>query len=55
MKKGDKITIKQELGTIYTDTKKFKTEGHLEIRKITEGGSVKLDPEEWIVKRRRGE
>jgi septal ring factor EnvC (AmiA/AmiB activator) len=55
VKKGDKITIKQELGTIYTDTKKFKTEGHLEIWKITEGGSVKLDPEEWIVKRRRVE
>jgi len=55
VKKGDKITTKQELGTIYTDPKKFKTEGHLEIWKITEGGSIKLNPEDWILKRRRME
>lgn len=55
VKKGDKISTKQDLGVIYSDSKQFKTEGHLEIWKITDAGSIKMDPEAWITKKRRGE
>ena len=54
VKKGDKVTIKEELGIIFTETKKFKTEGHLEIWKATENGTTKLNPEEWIIRGFKG-
>lgn len=52
--KGDKVNIKEELGTIYTESKKFKTEGHLEIWKASENGTTKLNPEEWIIQGLKG-
>ncbi|MFH1319053.1 MAG: peptidoglycan DD-metalloendopeptidase family protein [Bacteroidota bacterium] len=48
VKKGDKVTTKQDIGLTHTDNKKFKTEAHLEIWKLTEKGTIKVDPEKWI-------
>ena len=53
--KGDKVVVKEDIGIIFTDDKKFKTEGHLEIWKLTEKGTVKLNPELWIAKRNKAE
>lgn len=55
VKKGDNITLKQELGVIFTDEKKFKTVGHLEIWKMSSNGTVKLDPEKWLIKKSKSD
>jgi murein hydrolase activator len=47
VKAGDKLTVKQALGTIKTDDDDGKTEVHLEIWK----GSNRMDPELWLSKR----
>jgi septal ring factor EnvC (AmiA/AmiB activator) len=44
VKAGDKVTTKQSLGSVQTDSE-GKTEVHLEIWK----GSSKMDPENWIM------
>ena len=48
VKKGDKVSLKQVLGTVLTDEGSGKTEAHLEIWKVSEGGPVKVDPAGWI-------
>lgn len=45
--KGDKITTKQHLGTLISETDKAKTNVHLEIWK----GMTKLNPEYWIFRK----
>ena len=45
--KGDKVTAKQKIGVIYTDTEDNKTEMELQIWK----GSTKLNPAYWITKK----
>jgi len=45
--KGDKLTTGQAIGVIYTDTEEDKTELQLQIWK----GTVKLDPQLWILRR----
>jgi len=55
VKKGDKVGLKQDIGIVYTDVKKFKTESHLEIWKLTDGGTVKLNPQIWIAKKSKSE
>ena len=47
VKKGDKITTKQELGLLVNDSGKSKTKVHLEIWK----GMTKLNPEYWIYRK----
>jgi len=45
VKKGDKVSIKQPIGTVYTDTK----DGNKSILKFQIWKeSTKLDPEDWI-------
>ncbi len=46
--KGDKVVIKQVIGTVLTDEGSGKTEAHLEIWKVSEAGPVKQDPALWI-------
>ena len=46
VKPGDKVKVKQEIGSIITDETSGKTELHFEIWK----GKVILNPEEWIYK-----
>ncbi len=46
VKKGDKISTKQELGSIFTDPNENKTELHFEIWK----GKSKQNPQSWISK-----
>jgi len=45
--KGDDITTRQMIGTVYTDEDEGKTEVHLEVWR----GSEKLDPIRWIYKK----
>ncbi len=47
VKAGDKVTVKQSIGSIKTDDDDGKTEVHLEIWK----GSNRMDPEVWLSKR----
>ena len=47
VKKGDKITTKQHLGTLVSEPDKAKTNVHLEIWK----GMTKLNPEYWIFRK----
>lgn len=47
VKKGDKITTKQHLGTLISEPDKAKTNVHLEIWK----GMTKLNPEYWIFRK----
>lgn len=47
VKKGDKVTTRQKIGNVYTDTDENVTELHLEIWK----GTVKLDPSGWLARR----
>ncbi|KAB2859187.1 MAG: peptidoglycan DD-metalloendopeptidase family protein [Flavobacteriales bacterium] len=47
VKKGDKITTKQHLGTLVSEPDKAKTTVHLEIWK----GMTKLNPEYWIFRK----
>jgi septal ring factor EnvC (AmiA/AmiB activator) len=47
VKKGDKVKVKQKLGTVYTDKESNITELHIEIWHELE----KQDPEEWLSKR----
>lgn len=47
VKKGDKVTTKQSIGSIYKDLEDNKTILHFELWK----GSTKLDPETWIYKK----
>ena len=46
--KGQKVESKQSLGTVLTDESSGKTEAHLEIWKVSEGGTTKQDPALWI-------
>lgn len=46
VEKDDPITIKKELGRIYTNAKDMKTELHFELWK----GKTLLDPEEWLAR-----
>ncbi|MBL4657667.1 MAG: peptidoglycan DD-metalloendopeptidase family protein [Flavobacteriales bacterium] len=55
VKKGDNIMLKQELGVIFTDEAKFKTVGHLEIWRMSDKGTVKLDPQKWLAKKSKPE
>lgn len=45
--KGDEITTRQAIGSVYTDVSEGKTEVHLEVWK----GNDKLNPIKWIYKR----
>jgi murein hydrolase activator len=47
VKKGDKLTTRQQIGKVYTDSDEGITELHLEIWK----GTVKLDPAAWLARR----
>ena len=47
VKKGDKISTKQELGLLVNEPGKSKTQVHIEIWK----GMTKLNPEFWILRR----
>jgi septal ring factor EnvC (AmiA/AmiB activator) len=47
VKKGDKITTKQELGLLVSESGKSKTQVHLEIWK----GMTKLNPQYWIYRK----
>lgn len=47
VKKGDDITARQAIGTVYTDAGEGKTEVHLEVWK----GNDKLNPIKWIYKK----
>lgn len=46
--KGDKVSVKQVIGTVLTDESSGKSEAHLEIWKVSETGPVKQDPVLWI-------
>lgn len=48
VKSGDKVRIRQEIGTIATDSREGKTQMHLEIWR----GNDKLNPAEWIARQR---
>lgn len=48
--KGQKVDIKQSLGTVLTDDETGKTESHLEIWKVDKSGTSKQDPAHWIYK-----
>jgi murein hydrolase activator len=45
---GDKVNIRQEIGTVATDSREGKTQMHLEIWR----GTVKLNPADWIARQR---
>ena len=47
VKPGDKVSTKQELGTVMVNEVEDKTELHVEIYK----GKIRLDPEEWLFKK----
>ena len=47
VKKGDKVTTRQKIGNVYTDTEESVTELHLEIWK----GTSKLDPAGWLARK----
>ncbi|MDQ3050299.1 MAG: peptidoglycan DD-metalloendopeptidase family protein [Bacteroidota bacterium] len=47
VKKGDKVTTRQKIGNVFTDTEEGLTELHLEIWK----GSLKLDPAGWLARK----
>jgi murein hydrolase activator len=47
VKKGDKVTTRQKIGSVYTDSEEGVTELHLEIWK----GTVKLDPAGWLARK----
>jgi septal ring factor EnvC (AmiA/AmiB activator) len=49
--KGETITLKQELGVVFTDDDKFTTISHLEIWKMSGDETVKLDPQKWLAKK----
>ena len=46
VKKGDKVTTRQKIGKVYSDTEESITEIHLEIWK----GTIKLDPAGWLAR-----
>lgn len=46
VKKGDKVTTRQKIGKVYTDTEEGNSELHLEIWK----GTIKLDPAGWLAR-----
>lgn len=48
--KGEKVGIKQAIGSVLTDESTGKTEAHLEIWKVTEAGTTKQDPALWILR-----
>lgn len=48
--KGQKVDIKQAIGTVLTDEESGKTESHLEIWKVDKTGTSKQDPAQWIYK-----
>ncbi|MEE4177234.1 MAG: peptidoglycan DD-metalloendopeptidase family protein [Bacteroides sp.] len=48
VKSGDKVNIRQEIGTIATDSREGKTQMHLEIWR----GNDKLNPADWIARQR---
>ena len=53
--KGESVVLKQDLGVIYTNEEQFKTVGHLEIWRMTDDGTVKLDPQKWLAKKSKSE
>lgn len=53
--KGENVTLKQELGVVYTDDDKFKTVSHLEIWKMSGDETVKLDPQKWLTKKSKAD
>ena len=46
--KGQKIEVKQVIGTVLTDETTGKTESHLEIWKVDQSGTTKENPALWI-------
>ena len=48
VKMGDKLSVKQEIGTVVTSREDGKTMLHFEIWK----GSTKLNPAKWIVSKK---
>lgn len=48
VKSGDKVSIRQEIGTLATDSRDGKTQLHLEIWQ----GNNKLNPADWIARQR---
>jgi septal ring factor EnvC (AmiA/AmiB activator) len=50
VKKGDKVSTRQPIGTVLTDESSGKTEAHLEIWKVSEAGTTKQDPALWILR-----
>jgi len=48
VKNGDKLSIRQEIGSVATDSRDGKTQLHLEIWK----GNDKLNPADWIARQR---
>lgn len=48
VKKGQKVKIKQAIGTVLTDEASGKTESHLEIWKVDQSGTTKQNPSIWI-------
>lgn len=48
VKNGDKVNIRQEIGTVATDSREGKTQMHLEIWR----GNEKLNPADWIARQR---
>ncbi len=48
--KGQKVDVKQSIGTVLTDEGSGKTESHLEIWKVDQSGTSKQDPALWIYK-----
>ncbi|MBI2967404.1 MAG: peptidoglycan DD-metalloendopeptidase family protein [Bacteroidetes bacterium] len=53
VKKSDKITLKQPIGIVNTDEETLRAEAHLELWRMNKDGTgtLKLNPEEWIIKR----
>jgi len=49
--KGGTVTLKQELGVVFTDDDRFTTISHLEIWKMSGDETVKLDPQKWLAKK----
>lgn len=51
VEKGQKVSSKEALGVVLTDEADGKTEAHIEIWKVGNGGTTKEDPAKWIFQR----
>jgi murein hydrolase activator len=49
--KGDKVKIKQDIGSLLSEEDSKISEAHFEIWKITESDMLKQDPTHWLVKK----